>query len=730
MDSESLLEFQIQLLNTFDNYDFSNFDPGNEIIHKLISICNETDLPDDIKSECINNTFATFMTQEQYIKHFWLEVEQTICIKKSDSLSDTHCFDSHTSSPDEKNEKNENKTDEFYNFIDAWAEHANNVLSAPEKHKLLQNLINGIPKISSKVCRFTGYLWSFKGFRKMIQCIDLNSYKTGIQIQHHGIFSQFFTFTIDNLKYPEIDESHHHLINDVEMHEYIIKYIHKIFQLNEAYTMGSYFGGLLQVNCSSGKFLMFVVDFLFAICKRHNKKKQNISNEIITQNNVYKIKNYDVSDTPLNVQLFVTLLHGMFVTLEYCYKGYNTANTEKKNTICKFIKKKWIQDVFIEYYAVHKYLGIEFVFVDILKFFEFGNKKISDIKFNDQIYAIISNILGGMNGGITNPYTRMTAFNIIEQAIPKVGFDPFDNFFNNMLKYINEVNIKKLEQPEEIQIRHQYSITSLLLQMIDIHHKINEESKYIFAETLYKLMNNSYDLLQLFSNEMYAEIITGPNAAKELINYNKYYKIVLNTLIHTILIYKLMYDNAMVETVYPETEDTYIMLIGRILQNLKMEDNNIFKLKLHHKLDYELVGKCLDIIYEKIDAEIDIVFGIKNSIELALKEYRTDTEKYSILLDKLNQYEKTNGSLEYPDDLVDQITCQPIKRPFMIPNCDLILDRTSIMKQIYDREENPFTKEKLTLKMIEEYNKETHVVDQINQFNEKREKWMSENISK
>jgi hypothetical protein len=711
MNSESSFKFQIQLLETLDTYDFTNFNPENGMISKFISIYNSYDLSDDEKSECINNTFITFMTREHSIQHFWSEIE-------------IHCFNNQIANSNE-NDKIKN---DIYNFINKLSIHINNVFSAEEKSNLLQQLINGIPKTLDKVCKFTNYLWSFTGFRKMIQYIDLNSYKTGVQIQQNGIFSPFFALSIDNLKYSEMCESLYHLINDTETHEYVVKYIHRIFKLNEAYTMNSYYGGLLEINCSSNKFLVFIIDFIFAIYKKHNKE-QNIHDDIIMQNKIYKINNYDINAVPLNVKIFVSLMYGMFVVLECCYKKYITGNSEYKNMVYKFMKKKYIQDIFIAYYKVHKYLNIEYVFSDLLKFFEFGIKKIVGIEFNNKIYMIISNIIGSTNETISNPYIRMSAFNTIKNVWRKVGFDKFTNIFNNLLKYINDVNIKKLDQPIISQIHHQYSITLLLLQMININHTINEESKYTFAETLYKLINNSYDLLQLFSDELYTEIISGPNAPQKIINYSKYYKIVLNTLMYTILIYKSMYDNKMVEIVFPETENIYIMLIGRILENLKMKNpNNIFQLKLHHKLDCELIDKCLDIIYNKIDTQVDIIYEIKNNIELVLKKYKTDDQKYLLLLDKLNQYEKTNRSLEYPDDLVDQITYQPIKIPFMIPNCDLILDRTSIMKQIYEREENPYTKEKLTLKMIEEYNKEAHVVEKIKQFNEKREKWMNENV--
>ena len=59
----------------------------------------------------------------------------------------------------------------------------------------------------------------------------------------------------------------------------------------------------------------------------------------------------------------------------------------------------------------------------------------------------------------------------------------------------------------------------------------------------------------------------------------------------------------------------------------------------------------------------------------------------------------------------------------MIPNVDLIFDRSSIMSQINLEKKNPYTREKLDLDILREYNQKEEVKNKINIFNKKLEEF-------
>ena len=52
----------------------------------------------------------------------------------------------------------------------------------------------------------------------------------------------------------------------------------------------------------------------------------------------------------------------------------------------------------------------------------------------------------------------------------------------------------------------------------------------------------------------------------------------------------------------------------------------------------------------------------------------------------------------------------------MIPNCNEIFERATIMTQIYQQGLNPYTRENLSLEMVEKYNKEPRIAGKITDF--------------
>jgi hypothetical protein len=56
----------------------------------------------------------------------------------------------------------------------------------------------------------------------------------------------------------------------------------------------------------------------------------------------------------------------------------------------------------------------------------------------------------------------------------------------------------------------------------------------------------------------------------------------------------------------------------------------------------------------------------------------------------------------------------------MIPGCNEIFERSTIIMQIYSQGINPYTREKINLATIEEYNAQEHIKQKIRDFEKKR----------
>lgn len=69
------------------------------------------------------------------------------------------------------------------------------------------------------------------------------------------------------------------------------------------------------------------------------------------------------------------------------------------------------------------------------------------------------------------------------------------------------------------------------------------------------------------------------------------------------------------------------------------------------------------------------------------------------------------------DSLLDPLLLIPIKTPIMIPKIDEIFDKASILSHVHKNNNNPYTREHLTMADVYEYNKTLFVKEKIDEFN-------------
>ena len=78
---------------------------------------------------------------------------------------------------------------------------------------------------------------------------------------------------------------------------------------------------------------------------------------------------------------------------------------------------------------------------------------------------------------------------------------------------------------------------------------------------------------------------------------------------------------------------------------------------------------------------------------------------------------------DVPDEFVDRLTELPIKVPVLLPQQEsdehIFLDRSTIIRILLKKEENPFNRSALTIKELDEYNKKPEVLIQLEVFQTK-----------
>ena len=62
-----------------------------------------------------------------------------------------------------------------------------------------------------------------------------------------------------------------------------------------------------------------------------------------------------------------------------------------------------------------------------------------------------------------------------------------------------------------------------------------------------------------------------------------------------------------------------------------------------------------------------------------------------------------------PEELLDPIMGTLIENPVVLPNSDTVMEKDVIIRHLMNNEENPFTREALTVKELEEYNEKEEV---------------------
>ena len=101
------------------------------------------------------------------------------------------------------------------------------------------------------------------------------------------------------------------------------------------------------------------------------------------------------------------------------------------------------------------------------------------------------------------------------------------------------------------------------------------------------------------------------------------------------------------------------------------------------------------------------------------REYE-EIQKLCIFIDEERAKQKEEDDDEdIPEDLLDPIMGSLIKTPVALPNSDTIMEKDVIVRHLMNQEENPFTREPLTMKELEEYNVRPDIQSLLSNFKQR-----------
>ena len=122
----------------------------------------------------------------------------------------------------------------------------------------------------------------------------------------------------------------------------------------------------------------------------------------------------------------------------------------------------------------------------------------------------------------------------------------------------------------------------------------------------------------------------------------------------------------------------------------------------------------------------------QNLIDILLKKgelYHIHGEILSHLnskIIKIKELEAARDEIEIPDEFCDPIMQTLIETPVILPNTNIYMDREVICRHLLTEETNPFNREILNVKLLDEFNSQENIKTKLSVFKRKIEDWKKE----
>ncbi len=306
------------------------------------------------------------------------------------------------------------------------------------------------------------------------------------------------------------------------------------------------------------------------------------------------------------------------------------------------------------------------------------------IKLDILSFLIYFNENNSMNIPLTydDKITTQFIYILLEDLIQlnEIIFNYYKSIENDTdLVSLNKEYIAKLLEKNNIN----YNLIELNCEMLLILLN-NRQFKDIFINNKHIIENLTLSLNYTFFNNLPKKLITTyPKLSKHLIDYGE------NHSIYTLLLKIFTNHNLINSTQFLE----YIV------------NNKYFcitKMRKHFENNSKINSFLLSNNY----------YILINNIQKIINTQKKDKEL----------------QIEYPDEFYDPIMDCIIKNPVFLPSSNTVMERYVIEKHLLTSNLDPFTRDKLTIDLLNKYNETIEIKQKITEFNEKRDKFTKDNI--
>lgn len=331
------------------------------------------------------------------------------------------------------------------------------------------------------------------------------------------------------------------------------------------------------------------------------------------------------------------------------------------------------------------------------------------IEYNENIEKIIHTLLP-----LFNSIKNKEIYNISDASIFSAIFIN-TIFINDEYKYTFDKNMNKdffKEFIYNILNNYQTTLDEILTQLSMINNE-ESESDMVNSRTINKCKKkiNSYNkLLIIFSlffkniTKHYSNIILDNELKQCFMN-------ILVMFINKMTIEQSRYKIKDKSNITFKPLDT-ISLLKDIILNItynKHNETKFIELISEHEL-YKETGiiRLLSILNKK-DIIKTLEYDRLNLLNMKITDY--------------SEQHKKKEDIEIPDELCDPIMSTLIKNPIMLPN-DIVMDYEVISRHLLTSKTNPFNREELTIEILDDYNKKKDVIEKLNKFKLKLDKFL------
>lgn len=625
-----------------------------------------------------------------------------------------------------------------------------NILSNTEEMEnfvMLNKLLSKTRKshkdnISSEIgIHLTKFIWQQKGFRNVIHLYK--KHNTGAEYCLNGIFRSFLIIDtpVWENKYELYLDAIKPLVEDEEIRSTFVEYLYNILKVNLPYTYEDRYVAS-EKKCSPINYNTFIMKILFKLI---NLYSLDVFINNIETGESYNVKNYELDELPLLHKLYMVTLYAIPICHTSLLKLYTGIKEESKIPFllsstrklalkskqekilpmisCK-IDNKFIQKLYLSYINVlpkieHSELFGELVmYVDYITSFTrletfYGTPDV-------ELFNVLSRIVGGYCGHAKNVHIRHYACSLIFKLLNSEGFNTFENLFENLFKYISEVDFFEWSDPN-LAISHQYKLVETIYFLTDLYDHEIEGGRDIIAGTLFSLLKSA---IKIF-NQIHDVCVYIKNRGLSVAGQTGQFQKMIDTISMTLQIHKSVYEKGIIKTVYPEVEDKYAILVYDLISASTDINHDLYTILRRP----DLAASITNITYDSLSSHIDFcskyLMKVRDTIIDNIWTYsKLPKDKKENIINKLTP---TKKFIEYTGEFLDPILCTEIIDPVKIPDIDNeIFDKTGILTHIYDTKQNPYTRQPLTVQMLEEYNKKENIVEEIKRFLE-RKKCFEEN---